>query len=86
MNSAGTIQIGTFEAKNRLSALVDRASKGSRIWITKRGKRVALLSSGNDPKGSSDTDLLTSFRKIRSRSTGKAGNDSLKSLIAEGRR
>ena len=84
MNSAGTIQIGTFEAKNRLSSLVDRASKGSRIWITKRGKRIALLSSGNDPKISSDTDLLASFRKIRNLSKGR--KDSLKSLIEEGRR
>jgi prevent-host-death family protein len=84
MNSAGTLHIGTFEAKNRLSSLVDRASKGSRIWITKRGKRIALLSSGSDLKGTTETDLLASFRKIRNRSKGR--KDSLKSLIEEGRR
>lgn len=86
MDMAGTLHIGTFEAKNKLSSLVDRASKGSRIWITKRGKRIALLSSGNEPKGTTDSDLLASFRKIRSRSKGKAGKGSLKSLVEEGRR
>ena len=84
MNSTGTLQIGTFEAKNRLSSLVDRASKGSRIWITKRGKRIALLSSGVELHGKAETDPLTSFRAIRSRSKGKGG--SLKTLIEEGRR
>ena len=83
MDSAGTLHIGTFEAKNKLSSLVDRASKGSRIWITKRGKRIALLSSGVERAGK---DPLASFRRIRNRSTSKAGKGSLKSLVEEGRR
>jgi prevent-host-death family protein len=86
MDMAGTLHIGTFDAKNKLSSLVDRASKGSRIWITKRGKRIALLSSGVESIGKSDTDPLASFRRIRSRSKGKAGKGSLKSLVEEGRR
>lgn len=84
MKPAATFSLGTFEAKNKLSSLVDLASKGSRIWITKRGKRMALLSSGNEMTGKAATDLATSFRKIRDRS--KAGDGSLKALIEEGRR
>jgi hypothetical protein len=84
MDISGTLHIGTFEAKNKLSSLVDRASKGSRIWITKRGKRTALLSSGVERLGKTDVDLIASFRQIRKRS--KSGNDSLKSLIGEGQR
>jgi prevent-host-death family protein len=84
MQSSGTLSLGTFEAKNKLSSLVDLAAKGSRIWITKRGKRVALLSSGNERIVKADTDLIASFRSIRDRSKG--GKDSLKSLIEEGRR
>jgi len=84
MEPSTTLSFGTFEAKNKLSSLIDLASKGSRIWITKRGKRVALLSSGNEKNGSISSDLLSSFRKIRSRS--KLGKGSLKSLIEEGRR
>lgn len=84
MEPVATLSLGTFEAKNKLSSLVDLASKGSRIWITKRGKRVALLSSGNERVETSSSDLVASFRKIRSRS--KSGKTSLKSLIEEGRR
>ncbi|MFZ4388104.1 MAG: type II toxin-antitoxin system Phd/YefM family antitoxin [Chthoniobacterales bacterium] len=81
---AGTLHIGTFEAKNKLSSLVDRASKGSRIWITKRGKRAALLSSGVECLSKPEMDPIASFQRIRSRS--KRGKDSMKYLIEEGRR
>jgi prevent-host-death family protein len=84
MESSATLSLGTFEAKNKLSSIVDMASKGSRIWITKRGKRVALLSSGNERTAKKNQDLVASFREIRSRS--KSRKDSLKSLIEEGRR
>ncbi len=84
MQSAKAISLGTFEAKNKFSSLVDLASKGSRIWITKRGRRVALLSSGVEGASKTEADLVAVFRKIRSRS--KAGKGSLKSLIEEGRR
>jgi prevent-host-death family protein len=37
------MQIGTFEAKNKLSSLLDRAEKGEVIEITRRGKPIAEL-------------------------------------------
>jgi len=36
-------EIGLFEAKNKLSALVERAEKGEEITITRRGVPVAKL-------------------------------------------
>jgi prevent-host-death family protein len=36
-------EIGAFEAKNTLSALLDRVEKGEEITITRRGKPVAKL-------------------------------------------
>lgn len=36
-------EIGLFEAKTNLSALVEQAGKGNSIVITKRGKPVAKL-------------------------------------------
>ena len=36
-------EVGLFEAKNRLSELVDRAERGEEIVITRRGKAVAKL-------------------------------------------
>ena len=37
------MEIGAFEAKNRLSSLLERAEKGEEIVITRRGKPVARL-------------------------------------------
>lgn len=36
-------EIGAFEAKNKLSELLDRAEQGEEIVITRRGKAVAKL-------------------------------------------
>jgi len=36
-------EVGTFEAKNRLGALLDRVEHGEEIVITRRGKPVAKL-------------------------------------------
>jgi prevent-host-death family protein len=84
MESAKSMSLGTFEAKNKLSSLVDLASKGSRIWITKRGRRVALLSSGVEETAKAGDDLVAAFRDIRSRTKPLKGL-SVKALIEEGR-
>ena len=36
-------EVGTFEAKNKLSALLDQVERGTEIVITRRGKAVAKL-------------------------------------------
>jgi prevent-host-death family protein len=36
-------EIGSFEAKNKLSALLDQVERGEEIVITRRGKPVARL-------------------------------------------
>ncbi len=80
------IEVGAFEAKNRLSALIREAAKGQRVWITNRGKRVALLTSGVESTDNSGKpeEILAGFRKFRTSS--RKGSESLKSLIEEGRR
>ncbi len=77
-------EIGAFEAKNRLSELLDSVEKGQRIYITRRGKRVALLTNATDEERRSTADLLTEMREFRA--SAKAGPESLKELIGEGRR
>jgi prevent-host-death family protein len=37
------MQVGSFEAKNSLSALLERAERGEEIVITRRGRPVAKL-------------------------------------------
>jgi len=36
-------EIGTFDAKNKLSALLDKVESGEEIVITRRGRPVARL-------------------------------------------
>jgi prevent-host-death family protein len=36
-------EVGAFEAKNKLSALLDRVEKGEEITITRHGRPVARL-------------------------------------------
>lgn len=37
------IEVGAFEAKTHLSALLDKVKKGEEVLITKRGKAIARL-------------------------------------------
>ena len=37
------MQVGTFEAKNKLSALLDRVEQGEEVVITRHGEPVAKL-------------------------------------------
>jgi prevent-host-death family protein len=45
----GPIQIGAFEAKNTLGALLDRVEQGEEIVITRHGKPVARLAPCVEP-------------------------------------
>jgi prevent-host-death family protein len=76
-------KVGLFEAKQKLSELVERAARGEHIGITRRGKLVASIG----PATSEKADLhkiFAEFEKIRKRSK-KIPGVSVKSLIEEGR-
>lgn len=83
-----TIEIGSFEAKNKLSSLLEMAERGQRIVITRRGKRVAMLIRPDDAIQSTEPlspdRILARFRAIRA-AAGKGG-DSIRSMIQEGRK
>jgi prevent-host-death family protein len=77
-------KVGLFEAKQKLSELVERASRGERIGITRRGKLAAMVV----PAEQETVDLKEVFAKmedIRKRSK-KPSNVSVKQLIEEGRK
>jgi prevent-host-death family protein len=76
--------IGLFEAKQKLSELVERASAGERIGITRRGKLAAVLVPAR-----SDVDLKEVFARIEEiRQSAKPlpKGTTIKDLIEEGRR
>jgi prevent-host-death family protein len=74
--------VGLFEAKQKLSELVERAGEGVRIGITRRGKLAALIVPARP-----ETDLEDIFKdidRIRKRAKPRKGI-SVKDLIEEGR-
>jgi len=77
-------EMGIFEVKNKLSDLVDQVERGQRIYITRRGKRVALLTSAEESHQQEATSILKAIRLFRS--NAKQGPESLKELIEEGRK
>jgi len=81
------MEIGAFEAKNTLGALLDRVQQGEEIVITRHGKRVAKLvpaGGGHDVEAA-----LRAVERIsrRAREHGEAGIsvEEWKSFRDEGR-
>lgn len=79
-------QFGTFEAKNRLSELLDLVEAGEEVVITRHGKPVARMV---------PTDADADVRERRRRAIARIqehgrglslGGDSIRSLIDEGRK
>lgn len=77
---------GIFEAKNRLSELVERAARGEEIVITRRGEQVARLMPPRvqDALGQAQA-LAARIRRSRAGQAPGAGA-SIRELIEEGRR
>ncbi len=77
-------EVGAFEAKNTLSALLDQVERGEEIVITRHGKEVARLV---PPKGAINREAAReAARRIREMSRGVTlGGVKIKDLIGEGR-
>ena len=77
------MEIGSFEAKNKLSELLELAGKGEEIIITRRGVAVARLV---PPESASEQSPKNAASRILDRAKGASlGNVALHSLIS-GRR
>lgn len=76
--------VGLFEAKQKLSELVQRASQGERIGITKRGKLAAIIVPAKD--GHDLKAVFADIEGIRARIKPLPRGVTIKSLIEEGRR
>ena len=75
-------KVGLFEAKQKLSELVERAAAGERVGITRRGKLAAVIVSVKD-----QYDLRGIFENLEGirRRTHRVKGVSVKDLIEEGR-
>jgi prevent-host-death family protein len=74
--------LGLFEAKQKLSELVERASAGEKIGITRRGKLAAVLVPARPQK--SLKEIFDDIEEIRKR-VDRSKPFSVKELIEEGR-
>ncbi len=77
-------KIGAFEAKNRLSELLDAAENGEEVVITKHGRPVAKLVAVKPidrAKAREAAEWLIKFRQKHS-----LGGLKIKDLINEGRK
>jgi prevent-host-death family protein len=75
-------KVGLFEAKQKLSELVERARGGERIGITRRGKLAAVL-----VPAAAERNLNQVFEDIENirRRARRGRGVSVKALIEEGR-
>lgn len=80
-------KVGLFEAKQKLSELVERASRGERIGITRRGKLAAELVPAQEKPDLRDIkEIFASIEKIRRKAKPLPAGVTVKDLIEEGRR
>jgi len=77
--------VGLFQAKNGLSALVERASKGEEIIITRRGQKVAMLVPVNPESRRAARVVVEHIRAARKGARMPKGY-TLKRLVEQGRR
>lgn len=83
-------QFGTFDAKNKLSHLLDLVEQGDEVVITRNGKPVARIVA--DTKTDADAErrkradeAIREIRELRKRNK-PLGDITIKELIEEGRR
>ena len=77
--------VGVFEAKNRLTALLDEVEGGGEVVITRRGKPVARLVRAEE--GFNREKARRAAEGLRKASKGQTlGGLTIKELVAEGRR
>ena len=79
-------QFGTFEAKNRLSALLDMVEAGEEVTITRNGKPVARLV----PAGARDNEkarrAVEAIRELRKQVKPDPDGLTIRDYIEMGRR
>jgi prevent-host-death family protein len=74
--------MGLFEAKQKLSEIVERAAEGERIGITRRGKLAAIVVPARPE--TTLTEIFDNIEQIRKRVRRPKGLR-VKDLIEEGR-
>jgi prevent-host-death family protein len=83
------ITVGAFEAKTKLSELLDRVERGEEVVITRHGKPIARLVGQQGTPTTAGRDLRAELLDLRERLRGEGVSLSRDEIIAlrdEGRR
>ena len=59
------IQVGAFEAKTHLSALLEKVDRGEEVLITRRGKAVARLVPAHGLDQARTQQAIAKLRELR---------------------
>lgn len=78
-------EVGAFEAKTHLSALLDEVARGETIIITRRGRPVARLTAPEAPDRETAVTAASTLRRLRQR-IGWATTEDILQMRDEGRR
>lgn len=80
-------QVSVFDAKNKLSALLQQVERGGEVTITRRGKAVAkLVPAGPSTRALDAVQRLRALRESIAARGGRLSVAELKALRDEGRR
>ncbi len=77
-------EIGAFEAKTKLSELLEKVQHGQTFQITKRGKPVAVLSPVQESQNEKKKEISLVELSKRIRAQSRPGKESIKELIHMG--
>ena len=75
-------EVGAFEAKTHLSALLESVESGEHITITRRGKPVARLVPAKQVSTRDRSELVLRIDKLRARISAKRGLFSTKDILS----
>ena len=78
------MDVGIYEAKSKLSQLVEKAEAGEEIVLTRRGRPVAKIVNVAPTLKRDRARLLREIRQL-SRRVRIPGNLSIRDIVAEGR-
>ena len=84
-NTMNVVTVGTFEAKTKLSELLDRVERGEEVVITRRGKEIArIVPSGARlaiRKKATVEDLLAIADRFSSKIKGKFSSADIDDIL-----
>ena len=78
--------IGFYDARTRLSELLDQVAKGKSILITRRGKPAAVLSPPPAGETKNVQQVIAEFKAYSNKQTRTLGRATARELIEQGRR